>query len=72
MNKCDRPTKNPLALLDELESVLGIGAFPVNWPVGNGADFQGVFDRQTRQMHLFERTVGGQCRCACAGRRLAR
>src|SRR5580704_11638943 len=62
MNKCDRPTKNPLALLDELESVLGIGAFPVNWPVGSGADFQGVFDRQTRQMHLFERVVGGQYR----------
>jgi peptide chain release factor 3 len=62
MNKCDRPMKNPLALLDELERVLGIGAFPVNWPVGSGADFQGVFDRQTRQMHLFERTVGGQYR----------
>src|SRR6201988_4140925 len=62
MNKCDRPTKDPLALLDELEHVLGIGAFPVNWPIGNGFEFQGVFDRQTRQMHLFERTVGGQYR----------
>jgi peptide chain release factor 3 len=62
MNKCDRPMKNPLALLDELESVLGIGAFPVNWPVGSGADFKGVFDRQTGRMHLFERTVGGQYR----------
>ncbi len=62
MNKCDRPMKSPLALLDELESVLGIGAFPVNWPIGNGFDFQGVFDRQTQLMHLFERTVGGQYR----------
>jgi len=62
MNKCDRPTKDPLALLDELERVLGIGAFPVNWPIGNGFEFQGVFDRQTQQMHLFERTVGGQFR----------
>jgi peptide chain release factor 3 len=62
MNKCDRPMKDPLALLDELEKVLGIGAFPVNWPVGSGAEFQGVFDRQTQQMHLFERTVGGQYR----------
>src|SRR5438477_3451031 len=62
MNKCDRPMKDPLALLDELERVLGIGAFPVNWPIGNGFEFQGVFDRQTRQMHLFERTVGGQFR----------
>ncbi len=62
INKCDRPMKDPLALLDELERVLGIGAFPVNWPVGNGFEFRGVFDRQTRQMHLFERTVGGQYR----------
>jgi peptide chain release factor 3 len=62
INKCDRPMKDPLALLDELEHVLGIGAFPVNWPIGNGFEFQGVFDRQTRQMHLFERTVGGQYR----------
>jgi len=62
MNKCDRPTKDPLALLDELERVLGIGAFPVNWPIGNGFEFQGVFDRQTQLMHLFERTVGGQFR----------
>jgi peptide chain release factor 3 len=62
MNKCDRPMKEPLALLDELEQVLGIGAFPVNWPIGTGFEFQGVFDRQTQLMHLFERTVGGQYR----------
>jgi peptide chain release factor 3 len=62
MNKCDRPMKDPLALLDELERVLGIGAFPVNWPIGNGFEFRGVYDRQTRLMHLFERTVGGQYR----------
>ena len=62
MNKCDRPMKDPLELIDELERVLGIGAFPVNWPIGNGFDFRGVFDRQTSQMHLFERTVGGQYR----------
>lgn len=62
MNKCDRPTLEPLALLDELERVLGIGAFPVNWPLGNGADFRGVFDRHEHQVHLFERTVGGAFR----------
>jgi len=62
MNKCDRPMKEPLALLDELESVLGIGAFPVNWPIGNGPDFQGVYDRQTKTMHTFERVVGGKYR----------
>jgi peptide chain release factor 3 len=62
MNKCDRPMREPLTLLDELEKVLGIGAFPVNWPIGTGFEFQGVFDRRERQMHLFERTVGGQFR----------
>ena len=62
MNKCDRPMRDPLSLLDELERVLGIGAFPVNWPIGAGSEFRGVFDRRARQMHLFERTVGGQFR----------
>src|ERR1700727_266303 len=62
MNKCDRPTRDPLALLDELEKVLGIKTFPVNWLIGNGFEFQGVFDRRTSQVYLFERTVGGQYR----------
>jgi peptide chain release factor 3 len=62
MNKCDRPMRDPLELIDELERVLGIGAFPVNWPIGNGFDFRGVYDRQASQMHLFERTVGGKYR----------
>jgi peptide chain release factor 3 len=62
MNKCDRPMKNPLELLDELERVLGIGAFPVNWPIGNGSEFQGIYDRRTKTMHTFERVVGGKYR----------
>jgi peptide chain release factor 3 len=62
MNKLDRPTLEPLALLDQLESVLKIGAFPMNWPVGTGFDFKGVFDRLSNQVHLFERTVGGAYR----------
>ncbi len=59
MNKLDRPTREPLALLDELEQVLGIGAFPVNWPLGTGFEFRGVFDRQAKQVHLFEKIPGG-------------
>ena len=62
MNKCDRPTRNPIALLDELESVLGIQASPVVWPLGNGPSFRGVFDRRSRQVHLFERVPGGAYR----------
>src|SRR5579859_4279191 len=45
MNKCDRPTLEPLALLDQLEEVLGIHAFAMNWPLGTGMDFKGVYDR---------------------------
>jgi peptide chain release factor 3 len=59
MNKCDRPTRNPLELLDELESVLGLQSSPVIWPLGNGPSFKGVFDRRTKQVHLFERVPGG-------------
>jgi peptide chain release factor 3 len=62
MNKLDRPTLEPLALLDELETVLGVQAFAVNWPLGTGKDFKGVFDRLHRQVHLFERTSGGAYR----------
>lgn len=59
MNKCDRPTRNPLELVDELERVLGIQSFAMNWPIGSGPEFRGVYDRLERQIHLFERTVGG-------------
>ncbi len=62
MNKCDRPTLNPLNLMDELENVLGIGACAMAWPLGNGPSFKGVFDRQTRDVHLFERVPGGAYR----------
>ncbi len=62
MNKCDRPTRPPLELMDELESVLGIGAYAINWPLGSGVSFRGVFDRQAKEVHLFERTTHGAYR----------
>ena len=62
MNKMDRPSLEPLALLDELESVLGIGAYPMNWPLGTGFGFKGVWDRRTRLAHFYERTPGGAYR----------
>jgi peptide chain release factor 3 len=62
MNKMDRPAREPLELLDELERVLGISAYPVNWPMGMGPDFRGVWDRRTKTAHLFERTAGGAYR----------
>jgi len=62
MNKLDRPARPTLDLLDELESVLGIHAFPVNWPLGDGPRFKGVYDRENKKVHLFERTVHGAFR----------
>ncbi len=59
INKMDRPSREPLDLLDELESVLGISAYPMNWPLGNGPSFRGVYDRRTREVHLFERSAHG-------------
>jgi peptide chain release factor 3 len=62
MNKCDRPIREPLELIDELESVLGLKACPINWPLGSGTEFKGVFDRQSRNVHMFERVPGGAYR----------
>src|SRR5579864_3706931 len=62
MNKLDRPTRDPLSLMDELEAVLGIHAYAMNWPLGTGPDFKGVFDRFGKQAHFFERTTGGAYR----------
>jgi peptide chain release factor 3 len=59
MNKFDRPARDPLELLDELERVLGIGACAMNWPLGDGSAFKGVFDRQTQALHLFEKVPSG-------------
>jgi peptide chain release factor 3 len=62
MNKLDRPARDPLALLDELERVLSIHGYPVNWPLGDGPEFRGVFDRRSKQVHFFERVPGGEYR----------
>jgi peptide chain release factor 3 len=62
MNKMDRPSRDPLELLDELEHVLGIAVYPMNWPLGSGEQFRGVYDRTTRRLHLFERSAHGATR----------
>jgi peptide chain release factor 3 len=62
MNKLDRPTRDPLELLDQLESMLAIRAHAMNWPLGNGPDFRGIFDRGARQVHFFERVPNGAYR----------
>jgi peptide chain release factor 3 len=60
MNKMDRPARDPLELLDEVEQVLGIAAIPRTWPIGDGPDFRGIYDRQSREFFEFERTVGNR------------
>ncbi|HEY9738640.1 MAG TPA: peptide chain release factor 3 [Trichocoleus sp.] len=58
-NKMDRPAREPLELLDEIEKELGLLTYAVNWPIGMGDRFKGVFDRRTRKIHLFERMAHG-------------
>ncbi len=53
VNKLDRYGRAPLELMDELEQVLGIRAYPMNWPIGSGPEFRGVYNRQTRVVHVF-------------------
>ncbi len=59
INKLDRETRDLLELIDEIESTLQIHAFAVNWPMGVGARFRGVYDRTTQEAHMYERTVRG-------------
>ena len=59
INKLDRPGRHPLDLLDEIERVLGLKTYPLTWPIGDGPDFRGVYDRQAGTLHLFERTEHG-------------
>ncbi|PSO95420.1 MAG: peptide chain release factor 3 [Cyanobacteria bacterium QS_9_48_30] len=59
INKMDRPGREPLELLDEIEQELGLQTYAVNWPIGTGDRFRGVFDRQQQKIHLFERTDHG-------------
>ena len=55
INKMDRPARSPLELLDEIENVLGMQPVPINWPLGNGLDFKGVYDREKKGVYLYER-----------------
>jgi peptide chain release factor 3 len=62
INKMDRPARDPLELLDDLERTLGIAAAPVNWPVGSAEAFRGVYNIQTKTLLLYEREAQGQHR----------
>jgi peptide chain release factor 3 len=57
VNKLDLPSRDPFELLDEIERVLQIAAAPVNWPIGDGDRFKGVYDLRRNQVLLYERAL---------------
>lgn len=60
INKMDREANDPFELLDEIENVLGISTCPINWPIGCGKEFKGVYDRKQRVVSLFKAAMNGQ------------
>ena len=54
INKMDRDSLSPYDLLDDIEKELGIGTYPMNWPIGSGVDFKGVYDREKGEVLMFE------------------
>jgi peptide chain release factor 3 len=60
INKLDRPGREPLELLDEVEKLFAIRTCAFNWPIGMGDTFKGVYDRREKQLHTFERTSHGK------------
>jgi peptide chain release factor 3 len=60
INKLDQPALDPFELLDQIERVLGIAAAPMNWPLGDGIGFAGVYDLQADAILLYERGARGQ------------
>ena len=54
VNKLDHEARDPFELTEEIESVLGIDTYPMNWPIGSGRNFKGVFDRASRHVLAFQ------------------
>jgi peptide chain release factor 3 len=60
INKLDQPALDPFELLDQIERVLGISAAPINWPIGDGQQFAGVYDLGSHSVLLYERGARGE------------
>nr|MBQ6242658.1 peptide chain release factor 3 [Lachnospiraceae bacterium] len=60
INKLDREAKDPFELLDDIERVLGIATCPVNWPMGSGKSFKGIYERDKKQITTFKAEGSGQ------------
>ena len=59
INKMDRDANDTFELLDDIETELGIATYPINWPIGSGKEFKGVYDRNTRSVLTFADTLKG-------------
>ena len=59
INKMDREAMDTFELLDDIEKELGIATCPINWPIGSGKEFRGVFDRNSRELEIFSDTKKG-------------
>lgn len=59
INKMDRDANDTFDLLDEIEKELGIATCPINWPIGSGKNFKGVYDRNTKKVMTFTDTLKG-------------
>ena len=60
INKLDREARSPYELMEQLENEFGIGTYPMNWPIGCGQDFKGVYDRERREILAFNEFHRGQ------------
>ncbi len=60
INKLDREARDTFELLDEIETVLGIQTCPMNWPIGSGKNFKGVYDRESSHINRFYAANNGQ------------
>ncbi|MCI8514987.1 MAG: peptide chain release factor 3 [Lachnospiraceae bacterium] len=60
INKMDREANDPFELMDEIERVLGIATCPINWPIGCGKAFKGVYDRASEKILAFKASANGQ------------
>ena len=58
INKMDRESMNPFDLLDDIEQKLGIRTYPMNWPIGSGKEFKGVYNREKREILSYGNEVG--------------
>ncbi len=59
INKMDRDARDTFDLLDEIEKELGIPTCPINWPIGSGKEFKGVYNRERKEVELFSDTKKG-------------